>query len=162
MRGADYYVDQAILTLQARLPAKLAELNAEVVAPQLEVPLGYHAAGKRPIPAYPAVEVAIASKATEGFDIAYQAGDVSFPLVALLWCQDASPDTDVLIRKAWRYGRALVEVLTQSGAAGPGTIATKVQEDYAADIEPGSADNEVFRSFALCVVNYEVDDVLSG
>lgn len=157
MIDPEYMIDSAIATLRAELPMRITAVNAEAGASlQLLTPSttdGFLFAGKDPIVSYPSVEVAIADVNLSNFDVSrYMNGDASTPLIVAGWVQDN--EKEALMRRAYRYGRALGMVMLQDDAAGSGTRPTTAVFRFR-PTDPDTRQGDAWTAAALLIVTYE-------
>lgn len=153
MRHVEALVDAGLATLMARLPDKIEELNAEPDALELEVPGedAYHFAGVVPFPpVMPAVELTATDADMDEFDLAQQGFRTGAVLWAAAWATDA--DHSRLIRRAYRYGRALTEVLTEPDAFGDHAVVLRVRASYRAFIDQENRDAAVYNGGAMLMI----------
>jgi hypothetical protein len=135
-------VDQAIATLKAGLPARIAAANAE--ASDFDIPAiadqDYWAGGQTSLVRYPAIEVSAFAGELFNLSVSQAEADTDVQLAVIGWVAmtpETGGDFSNLYRAATRYGRAILETLLVPDAFGAGVVVERASYRYAANPTPG-------------------------
>lgn len=149
IRHLEPYIDAAVATLRASLPAAIDAVNDNHLDDGHDITLDHvpservHFGGYIDL-SYPLVEVASPDFAYRNWSLAQLLADAQFSIVVRLLCQDADPEK--LYRRSLRYGSALLATLVQPDAFGPGTTIDPdlgVRGSYRHDPEGGEREELV-------------------
>lgn len=135
-------VDQAIATLKAGLPARVAALNAAATDFEItDVPdQDYWPGGQPTLGRYPAIEVSAFAGELFNLAVGQAEADTDVEVAVVCWVamDDAiGGDFSNLYRAATRYGRAILETLLVPDAFGAGVVVERASYRYAANPTPG-------------------------
>jgi hypothetical protein len=151
------FLDEALVTLKADLPGRIAALNTEFNDFELPVPdpeEGYGLGAAPVITApYPYVEVAAPDWSMENFALDQIAADLSFQVIVRSMLDD--PDADVLYRKTMRFSRCVLETMLQEDAFGGGVTVGRVSGSYRVDPRIG----EQMMIVGASALQFELEDV---
>jgi hypothetical protein len=128
------FLDAAIATLKAQLPAALAEINLEHTGDLFTVPFpdadtGYILGG-RPIIAVPLPIVQVAATDFELGEASVEQLSYALDLKMTVQATLAHVEADILYRTVMRFGSAIVDVMCEPDAFGGGTVAESVTGAY--------------------------------
>lgn len=119
MKLTEYVVNGLITFLEANLPTKLAELQAEYNDGIILDPIkGYYISEKKDVPEFPAIFVI-----DDETDFPDQRNDYVVGIHRLLVVVAVTDQNeDNLTHKLWRYRRAIAEVVNQDNTLGIGAL----------------------------------------
>jgi hypothetical protein len=136
------FLDGALASLRANLPARLAALSTSSVpldppaddgGPLGSPGLDYYAGVVRKPLRYPLVEVAAPDWTMTDFDLGQLTGDFDFPMMASATLRIVDPaalHSDRMYRSQMRYAAAILNVLLEPGAFGDGATVVSARGAY--------------------------------
>lgn len=153
--------------LQAQLPAKIAELNAEpgasvqIVAPQVE---HYHFGPEfkpKGADSFPYLEIGAPRGTLDAIDLGSNAARSSVPLWIVMSVLDVDPEKLTLM--AYRYLEALIEVAVVEDFAGLGTVVERAEWAVPiGDVDlPGGGPSQTAAAASL-ILQIDFDELLRG
>lgn len=151
------FLDQATVTLREGLGLRIDEINAGTVDFELEKPDddAYVPGGVDIVTKVPLVEIAAPDWEIVNPSLGQRDWDGNYTLMVRVWYQH--PDFERLYRSLMRYGRALVEVLSQPDALGQHTVISQMRGAYR--VNPELNDRMEFEGGALVVCSFETVEV---
>jgi hypothetical protein len=153
MRHLEAFCDDALAYLQANLPTRIAALNAETTDFDLVVPVAYWFGGPPSLAVsdYPSIEVAAPDIALQNPSLSQLHWDSRPRVMVRLFHQDTN--FEQFTRALYRYGRCIVETMTQPGAFGGHEAIENLSTHYA--VNPETNERAEFTGGVLCVFNLD-------
>lgn len=157
--GPEWFVDQAILLAQTRLPTVVAAMNTEgdpdlVLPASLTVndptgtPGDIYKGGANPKPGrLPAIEVSIATGDAGELSLDMSVARTRRPLHVVVWYSEPVWPTAVAL--GWRWAAALTRTYAQQESFTPYAVVTSWREFIRADIEPEREEHDPYINWTM-------------
>lgn len=129
------FIDAVVAHLKQDLPGRIVTLNAEKAADGREIEVlipddDAYSTGADPILKHPWVEVAAPDFLADEFDLSQRSGRFGVNVVVRGWIAEVRPPVERADRHVKRFGKCLMQSLTQPGAFGPGEVIQSVRGAY--------------------------------
>lgn len=161
MQHVEPLVDQAIATLKAGLPARVAAANAGASFEITDVDdQDYWPGGQPTLVRYPAIEVSAFAGELFNLSVGQAEADTDVEMAVICWVamtEQTGGDFSNLYRAATRYGRAILETLLVPDAFGDGVVVERASYRYAANPTPG--ERELRELVAAAMLFFTLGDV---
>lgn len=147
------FIDAATDSLRKGLGARIDAINGETGDFDLEKPDddAYVPGGVAEVYKVPMVEIAAPDWNIGNPTVGQREWEGDYTLMVRVWYQH--PDFNILYRSLMRYGRALVEVLSEPDALGPHTVISSMRGAYR--VNPELSERIEFEGGALVVCEFQ-------